>query len=43
MDDKKTIGVVTEQGYVAGSFGFSPLNEADAKKVEEEDNDEDDT
>lgn len=27
------IGVVTEQGYVAGEFGFSPLTEADKENV----------
>ena len=27
------IGVITEQGYVAGDFGFTPLTEADKEKV----------
>ena len=27
-------GVITEQGYPAGQFGFDKLNEADQKKIE---------
>lgn len=29
------IGVITEQGYPAGQFGFDKLNEADQKKINE--------
>ena len=30
MADKKKIGVITEQGYVAGEgLGFNPVNETD--------------
>ena len=29
------IGVITEQGYPAGQFGFDKLNEADQKVLEE--------
>ena len=29
------IGVITEQGYPAGQFGFDKLNEADRKAIEE--------
>ena len=36
MSDKK-FGVITEQGYVGGQFGFKPLNEQDLKAVKEED------
>ena len=28
------IGVITEQGYPAGQFGFDKLNEDDQKKIE---------
>ena len=35
MDDKNNVGVITEQGYVAGQFGFTPLNESDKKNIEE--------
>lgn len=28
------IGIITEQGYPAGQFGFDKLNEADQKKIE---------
>ena len=36
MDKKEQIGVITEQGYVAGQFGFTPLTEADQKKIEDD-------
>lgn len=29
------IGVITEQGYPAGQFGFDKLNEKEQKKLEE--------
>lgn len=29
------IGVITEQGYPAGQFGFDKLSEADQKKINE--------
>ena len=32
---KTPIGVITEQGFPAGQFGFESLNEQDQKKVEE--------
>lgn len=32
--EKKKIGVITEQGFAAGQFGYSPLNEQDRDKVE---------
>lgn len=32
---KTPIGVLNEQGFPAGKFGFEPLNEQDQKKVEE--------
>lgn len=28
------VGVITEQGYPAGQFGFDKLNEADQEKLE---------
>ena len=28
-------GVITEQGFPAGQFGFDKLNEADQKQIEE--------
>ncbi len=28
-------GVITEQGYPAGQFGFDKVNESDQKKLEE--------
>lgn len=34
------IGVITEQGYPAGQFGFDQLNEADQQKVKQTANDE---
>lgn len=33
---KGPIGVITEQGFPAGKFGYEPLNENDQKKVSEE-------
>jgi len=41
MDNKNNIpeGVINEQGYVVGQFGFKPLTEAEKAKLE---NDEDD-
>lgn len=35
MDDNKNIGVITEQGFPAGQFGFEPLKEQDQSKVKE--------
>ena len=29
----KNIGVITEQGFPAGQFGFEPLKEQDQEKV----------
>ena len=44
MDKKEQIGVITEQGYVAGSFGFDPVSEQEAAKIkEDEKKDNDDT
>lgn len=38
MSSTKEVGVVTEQGFVAGNgLGFNPLSEADKEKVKEED------
>lgn len=31
MDNK--FGVINEQGYVAGSFGFDPISEEDDSKI----------
>lgn len=28
-------GVITEQGYPAGQFGFTPVSEQEAKAIEE--------
>ena len=28
-------GVITEQGYPAGQFGFNPVSEQEAKAIEE--------
>lgn len=36
MADTK-YGVINEQGYVGGQFGFKPLNEQDNKAVNDED------
>ena len=33
---KNPIGVLTEQGFPAGQFGFDKLNEQDQKKVKED-------
>lgn len=33
MADNKNIGVITEQAYPAGQFGFEPLKEQDQEKV----------
>lgn len=33
MSDK--IGVITEQGYPAGKFGFDPLKQKDQKQLEQ--------
>lgn len=33
MSDK--IGVITEQGYPAGKFGFDPLKDKDKAQVEQ--------
>ena len=30
-----TYGIVTEQGYPIGQFGFSPINEEDKRNIEE--------
>ena len=29
------IGVITEQGFPAGQFGFEPLSESEQKKIED--------
>lgn len=42
MSDNKNYGVITEQGYVGGQFGFKPLNEQDRKAVDEDDKKKDD-
>lgn len=34
MTDSK-FGVINEQGYPAGQFGFTPINENDKKNIEE--------
>jgi hypothetical protein len=34
--DTTGYGVINEQGYPAGQFGFSPLNEQDKKALEED-------
>ena len=34
------IGVITEQGYPAGQFGFDKLTEADQQKVKQTANEE---
>lgn len=31
----KNYGVLTEQGYPVGQFGYNPLNEQDTKKIKE--------
>lgn len=36
---EKNYGIINEQGYIMGKgFGFSPLNEEDTSRVEEEEN-----
>ena len=36
---KENIGVITEQGFVAGyGLGFNTLNEQDQKKIQQKDN-----
>lgn len=35
MSDVK-FGVINEQGYPAGQFGFTPVNESEQKKIEED-------
>lgn len=39
MNDKKNYGVITEQGFAAGQFGFGALNEQDNAKIAEKQND----
>lgn len=34
MADNK-FGVINEQGYPAGQFGFTPINENDKKNIED--------
>lgn len=34
MTDSK-FGVINEQGYPAGQFGFTPINENDKKNIED--------
>lgn len=34
---EKEVGVITEQGFVAGQFGYDKLNEADQAKLREDD------
>ena len=36
MSDNKEYGVITEQGYNTGCFGFKPITEDEKTKVEEE-------
>lgn len=38
MSDKN-FGVINEQGYPAGQFGFKPLNEDDKRNIEKSEND----
>lgn len=33
---EKNIGVITEQGYPAGKFGFDPLKEVDQSHVKDD-------
>lgn len=35
MSDAK-FGVINEQGYPADQFGFTPVNESEQKKIEED-------
>ena len=35
MTDNKNFGVINEQGYPVGQFGFTPVNESDQKAIEE--------
>lgn len=36
MPDNKDYGVITEQGYNTGCFGFKPITEDEKSKVEAE-------
>ena len=36
MAENKNIGVITEQGFPAGQFGFEPLKEQDQEKVQKD-------
>lgn len=36
MTDNK-FGVINEQGYPAGQFGFTPINESDKKIIDDSD------
>ena len=37
MSNNNNIGIITEQGFVAGNgLGFNPLNEQDLKKIKNE-------
>lgn len=40
MSDKN-FGVINEQGYPAGQFGFKPLNEDDKRNIEKSEKDND--
>lgn len=40
MDKNSNYGVITEQGYPAGQFGFSPINEEEKKNIEKENNED---
>ena len=35
-DNNKNFGVITEQGYPIGKFGFSSITEDEKKKLEED-------
>lgn len=41
MSDSKNFGVINEQGYPAGQFGFTALNEEEKKNIEKSNNEED--
>ena len=36
MADNNNFGVINEQGYPAGQFGFTPITEQERKKIEED-------
>lgn len=42
MSCKSSYGVINEQGYPAGQFGFTPINESEKKNIKDSEKESED-